>query len=61
MSFRDPANFMLGKGRLRAYSKRTLEGDLVFLDIGDGGIGNGSLAVLEDRGNVDGLPGNRSL
>jgi hypothetical protein len=56
MSFREPVNFSIGDGGLRAYSKRSLEGDLVLLDVGDGIIGNGSLAVLEDRGNVDGLP-----
>lgn len=42
-------------------SKRTLEGDLVLLDVLDRGIRNGGLAILDDRGDVDGLPGDGGL
>ena len=43
------------------YSEGTLEGDLVLLDVLNGKVGDGSLAVLEDGGDVDRLPGNGSL
>lgn len=41
--------------------ERTLEGDLVLLDILDGKVGDGSPAVLEDGGDIAGLPGNGGL
>lgn len=44
-----------------AYSKRTLEGNLVSLDALDGIVGDSSLAILEDGVDVDGLPGNWRL
>lgn len=43
------------------YSKGALQGDLVPLDALDGGIGDGGLAILEDRGDIDGLPGDGGL
>lgn len=43
------------------YSERTLEGNLVLLDVLNGSVGDGGLAVLEDGSDVDGLPGNGSL
>jgi hypothetical protein len=43
------------------YSEGTLEGNLVLLDVLNGIVGDGSLAVLENGGDVDGLPGNGSL
>lgn len=41
--------------------QRTLEGNLVLADVLNGGIGDGGLAVLEDGGNVDRLPGDGDL
>ena len=41
--------------------KGTLEGDLVLLDVLDGDVGDGGLTVLEDGGDVDGLPGDGGL
>jgi hypothetical protein len=41
--------------------QRSLEGNLVLVDVLNGGIRNSGLAVLEDRGDVDGFPGNGSL
>lgn len=43
------------------YSERTLEGNLVLLDVLNGSIRDSSLAVLDDRSNIDGLPSNRGL
>lgn len=43
------------------YSKRALEGDLVLVDVLNGGVGDRSLAVLQDRRNVDGLPADGGL
>lgn len=43
------------------YGKGTLEGNLVLLDALDSGIGDRGLAVLEDRVDVDGLPGDWGL
>jgi hypothetical protein len=43
------------------YSQRTLEGNLVLVDVLDGSIGNGGLAILQNRGDIDSLPGNGSL
>lgn len=45
----------------KAYRERTLEGDLVLLDVRDGSVGDGGLAVLDDWGHVDGLPCNGCL
>jgi hypothetical protein len=42
-------------------SKRALEGDLVLLDVRNRIVGDSSLAILDDRGDIDGLPGDRSL
>jgi hypothetical protein len=42
-------------------SKRTLEGNLVLVDVLDGGIGNGGLAVLQDGGDIDSLPSDGGL
>ena len=47
--------------RACTYSKRSLESDLVLLDALNGSIGNGGLAILDDGGNIDGLPSNRNL
>jgi hypothetical protein len=43
------------------YSKRTLEGNLVLVDVLNGGVGDRSLAILQDRRNVDGLPADGGL
>jgi hypothetical protein len=43
------------------YSEGTLEGDLVLLNVFNGSIGDGSLAVLDNGGNVDRLPSNGGL
>jgi len=42
-------------------SEGTLEGDLVLLNVLNGSIGDGSLAVLDNGGNVDRLPSNGGL
>jgi hypothetical protein len=47
--------------RLTGSSKGTLEGDGVLLDRVDSVVGDHSLAVLEDGGNVDLLPDNGDL
>lgn len=41
--------------------ERTLEGNLVLSDVLNGSVGDGSLAVLDDGGDVDGFPGNGDL
>lgn len=38
------------------YGQRTLERNVVLLDGADGLVGNGSLAVLQDGTDIDGLP-----
>jgi hypothetical protein len=43
------------------YSERTLEGNLVLLDVLDGSIGDSGLAVLDDRSDIDRLPSNGGL
>lgn len=43
------------------YGEGTLEGDLVLLDVLDCGIRDSSLAVLDDGGDIDGLPSNGDL
>ena len=43
------------------YGKGALEGNLVLLDALDSSIGDRGLAVLEDRVDVDGLPGDWGL
>jgi hypothetical protein len=43
------------------YSEGTLESNLVLLDVVNGGIGDSSLAVLDDRSDVDRLPRNGGL
>jgi hypothetical protein len=43
------------------YGQRTLQGDLVLLDRDDGILGNGGLAVLQNRSDIGGLPLDRSL
>lgn len=47
--------------RMVTYSEGTLEGDLVLLNVFNGSIGDGSLAVLDNGGNVDRLPSNGGL
>ena len=44
-----------------SYSKRTFEGNLVLLDVLNGGVGDGGLAVLEDRGDIARFPSNGGL
>jgi hypothetical protein len=41
--------------------QRTLESNLVLVDVLNGGVGDGGLAVLQDGGDVDSLPSNRGL
>jgi hypothetical protein len=43
------------------YGERTLEGNLVLLDVLNGSIRNSGLAVLDDRSNIDRLPSNGGL
>jgi hypothetical protein len=43
------------------YSEGPLEGNLVLLDVVNGSIGDSSLAVLDDRSDVDRLPSNGGL
>jgi len=43
------------------YGKRALEGNLVLLDAINSSIGDSGLAVLENRIDVDRLPGDRRL
>lgn len=45
----------------RTYSERALERDKVALDTVDSVIRDSGLAILEDRGDVDGLPLDRGL
>jgi hypothetical protein len=46
---------------VQAYSERTLQGNLVFLDVLNGSVRDSCLAVLDNRGNVNGLPSNGDL
>lgn len=43
------------------YGKGTLERDVVSADTLNGSIGNGGLAILQDGGDIDGLPTDRGL
>lgn len=43
------------------YGKGTLERDVVLADTLNGSIGNGGLAILQDGGDIDGLPLDRCL
>ena len=43
------------------YSEGTLESNLVLLNVLNGSIGDSSLAVLDDGGDVDRLPSNGGL
>lgn len=45
----------------QTYGERALQRDVVALDALNGIVRNGSLAVLEDGGDIDGFPVNRSL
>lgn len=38
------------------YSERTLESDVVAAHTGNGIVGNGGLAILKDRGDINGFP-----
>jgi hypothetical protein len=42
-------------------SERTLEGDVVAAHTGNGIVGNGGLAILQDRGDINGFPLDRGL
>jgi hypothetical protein len=50
-----------GHGLMWTYGQGALQGDLVLPDALNGSIGNRRLAVLDDRVDVDGLPGDGSL
>lgn len=43
------------------YGQRSLQGDLISLDALNGGVGDGGLAILEDRGDINRLPSNWCL
>lgn len=43
------------------HSQRTLEGNLVLVDVLNRSVGNGGPAVLDDGVDVDGLPSNWGL
>ena len=46
---------------MSTYSERTLEGNLVLLDVLNGSIRNSGLAVLDNGGDIDRLPSNGGL
>ncbi len=46
---------------LDTYGQRSLQGNLVSLDALNSGVGDDGLAVLENGGNINGLPGNWCL
>jgi hypothetical protein len=37
---------------MSTYSERALQGNLILLDVLNGGVGDGGLAILQDRGNI---------
>lgn len=45
-----------GQFEAGTYSERTLEGDVVAAHTGNGIVGNGSLSILQDRGDINGFP-----
>lgn len=48
-------------GGVKTYSQGTLQGNVVLLDTCDGLVGNGGLAILQNGGDIDGLPLDRGL